>query len=154
MRKKNNCTTINILIGIVVLMGCYIIVKNSQSNTATSLVSAPAYQRPVYTGQDMTDTLSNVYAPPLRYGDMDFRQIGYLTARDVPGRLPLFGRQINRRDKWVYYTMDGGIKLSVSSGRRNCTQSPGCDSLSDRDTIDVEGTMFTVHLYDTKVIGY
>jgi len=156
MRKKNNCTTINILIGVVVLLGCYIIVKNSQS----TVISTPqnnyqsTYQRPVYVGQDMTDTLSNVYAPPLRYGDLDFRQLGYLTARDVPGRLPLFGRQINRRDKWVYYTMDGGIKLSVSSGRRNCTQSPGCDSLSDRDTVDVEGTIFTVHMYDTKVIGY
>jgi hypothetical protein len=114
----------------------------------------PNIQRNVYVAQDTMNTLSNVYAPPLRYGDMDFRQIGYLTARDVPGRLPLFGRQLNRHDKWVYYTMDGGIKLSVQSGRRDCTQSPGCDSLSDRDTIQVEGTMFTVHMYDTKIIGY
>jgi hypothetical protein len=150
-RTKGSNVSVNILIGIVVLMGCYIIVKNRDEST----LSQPQQQRTVYVGgQDITNTLSNVYAPPLRYGDIDFRQIGYLTSRDVPGRLPLFGRQINRRDKWVYYTMDGGIKLSISSGRRDCTQSPGCDSLSDRDTVTVEGTMFTVHLYDTKLIGY
>ena len=149
MRKRtgNSSTTVNILIGVVVLLGCYIIVKNNQ-NTMNNI-------KPIqYLTNDVTDTLTNVYTPPLRYGDLDFRQIGYITSREVPGRLPLFGRQINRRDKWVYYTMDGGIKLSVKSGRRDCTQSPGCDSLSDRDTIEVEGAMFTVHLYDTKIIGY
>ena len=145
MRGGSN-VSVNILIGLVVLLGCYIIIKNKDSP------SIP--HRNVYMGQDITNTLSNVYAPPVRYGDLDFRQVGYLTSRDVPGRLPLFGRQISRRDKWVYYTMDGGIKLSIKSERRDCTQSPGCDSLSDRDTVTVEGTMFTVHLYDTKIIGY
>lgn len=150
MRRKPNNTTVNILIGLIVLLGCYIIVKNNQTNvTSDKLV-----QRNVYMTNDVTDTLTNVYTPPLKYGDIDFRQIGYLTSRDVPGRLPLFGRQINRRDKWVYYTMDGGIKLSVKSGNRDCTQSPGCDSLSDRDTIEIEGTIFIVHLYDNKLIGY
>jgi hypothetical protein len=50
--------------------------------------------------------------------------------------------------------MDGGIKLSIKSGRRDCTQSPGCDSLSDRDTVEIEGTAFVVHMYDNKIIGY
>jgi hypothetical protein len=149
---KTNNMSINILIGVIVLLGCYIIVKNNNNVKNNGELSQP--RTTVYMSQDTTNTLSNVYAPPLRYGDFDFRQIGYLTSRDVPGRLPLFGRQINRRDKWVYYTMDGGIKLSIKSGRRDCTQSPGCDSLSDRDTVTVEGTMFTVHLYDTKIIGY
>ncbi len=148
MRRKSGNISVNVLIGVIVLLGCYIIVKNNQHEPSIT------NHRNVYMSQDMTNTLSNVYAPPLRYGDMDFRQIGYLTARDVPGRLPLFGRQISRHDKWVYYTMDGGIKLAIKSGRRDCTQSPGCDSLSDRDTIEVEGTMFTVHMYDTKIIGY
>ena len=147
MRKKTDSTMINILIGVIVLFGCYIIVKNNNT------VQQPQ-QKNIYMSQDYTDSLTNVYAPPLRYGDMDFRQLGYLTNRDVPGRLPLFGRQINRRDKWTYYTMDGGIKLSLKYNRRDCTQSPGCDSLSDRDTVEVEGTMFTVHMYDTKIIGY
>jgi hypothetical protein len=148
MPKKSNNTTVNILIGVVVLLGCYIIVKNNREEQPRTV------QKNVYMTNDITDTLTNVYTPPLRYGDLDFRQIGYLTSRDVPGRLPLFGRQINRRDKWVYYTMDGGIKLSIKSGRRDCTQSPGCDSLSDRDTVEIEGTMFVVHLYDNKIIGY
>lgn len=149
MRKKSGCISVNLLIGIIVLLGCYIIVKN---NTSQNPVQKS--QGNIYVTNDPLDTLSNVYAPPLRYGDMDFRQIGYLTSRDVPGRLPLFGRQINRRDKWVYYTMDGGIKLSIKSGRRDCTQSPGCDSLSDRDTVEIEGTTFVVHMYDNKIIGY
>ncbi len=138
---------IHILIGVIVLFGCYIIVKN---NTPQPVITP----QPVYMSQDFTDTLTQVYTPPVRYGDMDFRQIGYLTNRDVAGRLPLFGRQISRRDKWTYYTMDGGIKLPLKYNRRDCTQSPGCDSLSDRDTVEVEGTMFTVHMYDTKIIGY
>lgn len=150
MRRKAGNMSMNVLIGIIVLLGCYIIVKNNNQNTTQPKNT----QGNIYVTNDPLDTLSNVYAPPLRYGDMDFRQIGYLTSRDVPGRLPLFGRQINRRDKWVYYTMDGGIKLSIKSGRRDCTQSPGCDSLSDRDTVEIEGTTFIVHMYDNKIIGY
>ena len=144
MKKQN--ITVNMLIGVIILLGCYIIIKN-KNNTVRS-------EKNVFMTNDVTDTLTNVYTPPLKYGDIDFRQIGYLTSRDVSGRLPLFCRQINRRDKWVYYTMDGGIKLTIKSGRRECTQSPGCDSLSDRDTVEVEGAIFEVHLYDSKLIGY
>jgi hypothetical protein len=102
--------------------------------------------------QDPTDALKNVYAPPLRYQDMDYRQIGYL--KNGHGRLPLFGRQIDRNDKWTYYTMDGGIKLPIEHDRRKCTQSPGCWSFSDHDKVTVDGAPFEVVLYDMKVIGY
>jgi len=100
---------------------------------------------------DTTDTLRNLYAPPLRYNDVEFRQLGYLTSDGV--RLPLFGRKIGR-DKWTYYTMQEGIKLPIEYNRRVCTQSPGCNEMSDKDEAIVEGVTFKVHVYDVQTWGY
>ena len=100
---------------------------------------------------DTTDTLRNLYTPPLRYNDADFRQLGYLTSNGV--RLPLFGRKIGR-DKWTYYTMQEGIKLPIEYNRRVCTQSPGCNEMSDKDEAIVDGVTFKVHVYDVQTWGY
>jgi hypothetical protein len=156
MRRKvirTNNTTITILVGVIVLMGVYIMTKNKSENTI-QVIREQSPQIIVSNMEDPTDSLRNVYAPPVRYNDIDFRQLGYLTSSNASGRLPLFGRPLNRRDKWVYYTMDGGIKLPISIGRRDCTQTPGCDSLSDRDQVTIEGVTFDVHLYDNKLISY
>ena len=102
----------------------------------------------VVLAQDYTDTLKNVYAPPIQYREKEFRQLGYLTAPNR-GRLPLFGRVLNRRDKWAYYTLEQGIKLPIEVNRRICTQSPGCDSLSSGDEVRVEGVPFKVNLYES-----
>ena len=102
----------------------------------------------VVIAQDYTDTLKNVYAPPVRYRETEFRQLGYLTAPNRE-RLPLFGRVLNRRDKWAYYTLEQGIKLPIEVNRRICTQSPGCDSLSSGDEVQVEGVPFKVNLYES-----
>jgi len=102
----------------------------------------------VVVAQDYTDTLKNVYAPPIQYREKEFRQLGYLTAPNR-GRLPLFGRVLNRRDKWAYYTLEQGIKLPIEVNRRICTQSPGCDSLSSGDEVQVEGVPFKVNLYES-----
>jgi len=100
---------------------------------------------------DTTDTLRNLYAPPLRYNDAEFRQLGYLTSDGI--RLPLFGRKLGR-DKWTYYTMQEGIKLPIEYNRRVCTQFPGCDELSDKDDVLVDGHTFKVHIYDVQIWGY
>jgi hypothetical protein len=100
---------------------------------------------------DTTDTLRNLYTPPLRYNDAEFRQLGYLTSDGV--RLPLFGRKIDRQ-KWTYYTMQEGIKLPIEYNRRVCTQFPGCDEMSDKDEATVDGIVFKVHIYDVKTWGY
>ena len=107
----------------------------------------------VIVAQDYTDTLKNVYVPPVRYHEAEFRQIGYLTSpqRD---RLPLFGRQLNRRDKWAYYTLEQGIKLPIEYQRRMCTQSPGCDSLSSGDEVHVEKVPYKVNLYESFLSSY
>jgi hypothetical protein len=100
---------------------------------------------------DTTDTLRNLYTPPLRYNDAEFRQLGYLTNDGV--RLPLFGRKIGR-DKWTYYTMQEGIKLPIEYNRRVCTQFPGCNEMSDKDEAIVDGITFKVHIYDVQTWGY
>ena len=107
----------------------------------------------VVVAQDYTDTLKNVYAPPIRYRETEFRQLGYLTAPNRE-RLPLFGRVLNRRDKWAYYTLEQGIKLPIEVNRRICTQSPGCDSLSSGDEVKVEGVAFKVNLYESFLSSY
>jgi hypothetical protein len=103
--------------------------------------------------QDYTDALKNVYAPPVRYREIEYRQLGYLTA---PGRerLPLFGRVLNRRDKWTYYTLEQGIKLPIEYKNRLCTQSPGCDEFSSGDMVKVEGISYKVNLYETFIMSY
>ena len=107
----------------------------------------------VIVAQDYTDTLKNVYAPPVRYRELDYRQLGYLTA---PGRerLPLFGRVLNRRDKWTYYTLEQGIKLPLEYNKRLCTQSPGCDELSSGDMVQVEGSPYKVNMYESFLVSY
>jgi hypothetical protein len=100
--------------------------------------------------QVASDTIYNAYAPPLRYNDVGYRQIGYLNG---PERLPLFGRSL-RYDKWYYYTIQGGIKLPIEYNRRKCTVSPGCDSVSDRDTVLVDGQEYTVNLYEMDMVTY
>jgi hypothetical protein len=107
----------------------------------------------VIVAQDYTDTLKNVYAPPVRYRETEYRQLGYLTA---PGRdrLPLFGRVLNRRDKWTYYTLEQGIKLPIEYNNRLCTQSPGCDALSSGDEVRVEGSPYKVNLYESFLTSY
>ncbi len=120
-------------------------------------VQVPSVQVPseiqVIVAQDYTDTLKNVYAPPVRYQETEFRQLGYLTSPNR-GRLPLFGRRLNRRDKWAYYTLEQGIKLPIEVRNRLCTQSPGCDSLSSGDTVQVEGIAFKVNLYESFLTAY
>jgi hypothetical protein len=121
----------------------------SETNTNTNVLGPILQVRaePV----DTTDTLRNLYTPPLRYNDAEFRQLGYLTANGV--RLPLFGRKIGR-DKWTYYTMQEGIKLPIEYNKRVCTQFPGCNEISDKEEVLVDGTTFKVHVYDVQTWGY
>ena len=100
---------------------------------------------------DTTDAMRKLYTPPLRYNDAEFRQLGYLTSDGI--RLPLFGRKIDRQ-KWTYYTMQDGIKLPIEYNRRVCTQFPGCDEMSTKDDVTVDGITFKVHLYDVQIWGY
>jgi hypothetical protein len=146
------------LVVLVVAMMVYMFKDKHSTNVSSTNVKMPYVQQPqeitLNIAQDPTDSLKNVYAPPLRYNDADFRQIGYLKTDNSPERLPLIGRQVDRNDRWTYYTLDGSIKLPIEHQNRKCTQTPGCYSLSDKDQVTVDGDNYTVTMYDTKVIGY
>ena len=140
-------------LGIVFLI---LYVVSLRSIQVTQMTQAPIQvpsEIQVVVAEDYTDALKNVYAPPVRYREIDYRQLGYLTA---PGRdrLPLFGRMLNRRDKWTYYTLEQGIKLPIEYKNRLCTQSPGCDEFSSGDMVKVEGTSYKVNLYETFIVSY
>ena len=69
------------------------------------------------------DTVRNPYAPPIRYLDIDYTQLGYLKRQDR--RIPLFGKPANlRRDLWYYYTMIDGIKLALMYRRKKSLAVP------------------------------
>jgi len=93
------------------------------------------------------DTIRNPYAPPLRYLDADYTQLGYLKRQDR--RIPLFGKPANlRRDLWYYYTMIDGIKLPFMYRRKKSLGFPGCDSVSSKDIVHIEGEEWMVELYE------
>jgi len=96
--------------------------------------------------KDSYDVVQNPYSPPLQYRDTDsYRQIGYLKGAT---RLPLFGKYAHvRRDKWYYYTISDGIKLSVTNKKRQCSVAPGCDYVSSGDILQVEGVDYIVEMY-------
>ena len=98
-----------------------------------------------------------------------YRQIGILTksvrngANGDPLILPLFGRNLlNGRDKWQYYTVanSGGVafnaKLPISVNGRSCTSEYGCDSVSNGDTVYVEGydDTFRATIYENATLNY
>jgi len=95
-----------------------------------------------------------------------YRQIGILTKNTNSGDpliLPLFGRNLlNGRDKWQYYTVanSGGVafnaKLPISVNGRSCTSEYGCDSVSNGDTVYVEGydDIFRATIYENATLNY
>ena len=74
--------------------------------------------------------------------------------------LPLMGRPLfTNRDKWQYYSMsdqNNSIRLPIIKNRKSCTDEYGCDMLSDRDHVYVEGynQMFRVTLYQNNTMRY
>jgi len=95
-----------------------------------------------------------------------YRQMGILTKNVRDGRgtepviLPLYGRNLlNGRDKWQYYTAANsgfGAKLPVSVNGRSCTGEYGCDSVSNGDTVYVEGydETFRATIYENATLNY
>jgi len=155
-KSKTTVSTYVILLGVgLFLFMVYLTPWKSEKEKVpiqNQVVQVPS-EIQVVIAEDYTDKLKNVYAPPVRYREIEYRQLGYLTA---PGRerLPLFGRVLNRRDKWTYYTLEQGIKLPIEYKNRLCTQSPGCDEFSSGDLVKVEGVSYKVNLYETFLVSY
>ncbi len=99
-----------------------------------------------------TDTIRNPYAPPVQYQNADYNQLGYLSAGAY--KIPLLGKPASNmsRDRWYYYTIQNGIKIPVCKGRRKCSTSPGCESVSTGDVVLVDESEFAVQMYDTDMM--
>ena len=127
--------------------------------------------------------MENVYSPPVKdrtyfrrdSGDPrglpinvqtrsvndSYQQIGILTRKSSELILPLMGRQLTTGNyKWQYYTMtttgNMNTKLPISMNGKSCTSEYGCDSLSNGDTVYVEGysDTFRVTLYENATFNY
>jgi hypothetical protein len=98
-----------------------------------------------------TDTIRNPYAPPILYQNADYNQMGYLSAGAY--KVPLLGKPASNmsRDKWYYYTIQNRIKIPLCKGKRKCTSSQGCDSVSTGDVVLVDNSEYTVYLYDADM---
>jgi hypothetical protein len=96
--------------------------------------------------------------------ETEYRQVGILTKNGHHENtiLPLMGRSLrNGRDKWQYYSMSnsaGSIntKLPISVNGRSCTGEYGCDSISNGDTVYVEGynDTFRATIYENGLLSY
>jgi hypothetical protein len=105
---------------------------------------------PVKLVQDSKDTVRNPYAPPIRYYEDTYKQLGFLSNNST--KLILFGKPAHyRRDKWYYYTIINDIKLPIEINKRKCTVQPGCDSVSTKDIVIVDGKEYMVNLYETEL---
>lgn len=89
-----------------------------------------------------------------------FQQVGVLTApggsatSGSPNRtiLPLFGRSIDNRNRWNYYTRTDGInpvQVPVQFKRRNCDDDLGCEEITEGDSVGVPimGQSYTASIY-------
>lgn len=104
------------------------------------------------------DVFSDPYAPPERenpylFGrDYSYQQVGILNG--MGNMLPLFGRPSpNSSNRWEYYTMNGGLKLPVSFGGKQCNSDTGCPEMlsGNNDTVNVLGLgNMSSFVYDTK----
>jgi len=114
---------------------------------------------PLIGGGDVRGVPINIQT---RATGMDYQQVGILTKSGGSDLiLPLFGRKImTGRDKWQYYAISNtgslNTKLPVSVNGKSCTGEMGCDSISNGDTIYVEGyqDIFKVTLYENTLFNY
>jgi len=161
MVKKNNDLFIIIIICLCILI--FYLINNKPTNTQKiitryesanpALVLNPQPNLNVQMVQDNRDTVRNPYAPPIRYyAETEYKQLGYLTNINNNRKVILFGKPAHyRRDKWYYYTMIDNIKYPIEINRKKCSVQPGCDSVSTKDTVQVDGSNYTVTMYDFNV---
>ncbi len=121
------------------------------------------------------DRFNNPYNPPTndvgipvnmrtRGEPNEYQQMGILTRTNNSSNdliIPLMGRRImNGRDKWQYYTVSGSgnlnTRLPISVSGKSGTSEHGCDSISNGDTVYVEGynDTFQTTIYDNNLLQY
>jgi hypothetical protein len=128
---------------------------------------------------DRPQTLENPYTPPLKTPDVflppiptrpilnDYSQMGILVRKGASVTpaldmiLPLMGRKLySRRDKYQYYTISNtgnlNTKLPVKFNGQNGMSEYGCDEITSKDIVYVEGynTLFEAIIYENNSYIY
>jgi hypothetical protein len=159
MAKQNN-TSLFIIIGILCIIIIYLLQSQQPTNNIRTviptlyesrnprLIENPSPNFNVQLVQDSKDTVRNPYAPPIRYYEEgEYKQLGYLS--NNTRKIILFGKAAHyRRDKWYYYTIIDNIKYPIEINKRKCSVQPGCDSVSSKDVVQVDGENYTVTMYE------
>ena len=139
------------LMAVLLLVVVSTFVWSPRQEPTVYIVSAPATQ--VELVQDASDTVRNPYAPPVRHNrEAEYTQLGYVESGSV--KHPFFGKRACLRDKWFYYTLVDGLKLPVEYNRKKCSVAPGCDRISDGDSVTVDGRHYVVHIYESNQYEY
>ena len=162
--------TISYLVISIVLVGVMMYIHSGSNKTIIVRESSREPPRQIHS---QPNVLQDPHVPPLQHTqgvpinvstrakNTSYKQVGILTR--INGKetiLPLMGRELYaNRDKWQYYTMsdqNNSVKLPVSSNGKSCTGEYGCDSLSNGDTVYLEGynDAFKVTMYENNVMQY
>ena len=161
MAKKTNSFNFHSIIIILLIFIIIILVYNqykiktnpimmTYSDSLSPRLPTEESNIPIKLVQDSKDTVRNPYAPPIRYYEDTYKQLGFLSNNST--KLILFGKPAHyRRDKWYYYTIINDIKLPIEINKRKCTVQPGCDSVSTKDIVIVDGQEYMVNLYETEL---
>jgi len=162
--------TISYLVISIFLLGVMMYLYSGSNKTIIVRESPRESTRQVHS---QPNVLQDPHVPPLQHNqgvpinvstrakNTSYKQVGILTR--INGKetiLPLMGRELYaNRNKWQYYTMsdqNNSVKLPVSSNGKSCTGEYGCDSLSNGDTVYLEGynDAFKVTMYENNVMQY
>jgi len=92
---------------------------------------------------------------------IEYSQMGILVRQGTDMILPLMGRKLySRRDKFQYYTISNtgnvNTKLPVRFKGQNGMSEYGCDEISSRDMVYVEGykDIFEATIYENNSYVY
>jgi Family of unknown function (DUF5755) len=178
--------TLFLLFVILVLVVYFYHIHMSNAKTSEPSKVIIVNQPPLGAIATRQDPMNNPYSPPMKSdsiyyppnsGDIrgmvpvnietrglttSYQQVGILTRnRGGDMILPLMGRRnMAGRDKWQYYTISNtgnlNTKLPISVNGKSCTSEYGCDSISNGDTVYVEGynDTFRATVYETSTFQY
>lgn len=98
------------------------------------------------------------------YAPRDFQQVGLLTSDEAdkdPLMLPLYGKRLDRRERWQYYAASDKPthlwRLPLSVNKRDCSEDIGCNEIYNGDAIEVpvyKDRLFTAHMYRLDTLAY
>jgi len=172
-----------ILVVILVLL-LYVVVSQQRQQQAITIVQSPSsrsrldplsdpYSPPlsaagVYFPSDSGDVRGSILPIHMRTRGMDaqYEQVGILTREGGNGSaadniLPLMGKPaMSGRSKWQYYTMTSGsnmnTKLPIKVNGRDSTDEYGCDEVTNRDSVFVDGynDNFKATVYKNNLFQY